>query len=167
MRVGQGGLSFIELLVSLVILTLLASLALPNFQRLAQQYRIRSAASMLYHHLQLARSEAIKRNSAITVCFSGSGAPNWRYQIAQLTQASDCEGQVVQLIEQGSAKQFPALMLSAHYPNPYLIFKPRRTSLAAGNITLTQGPYHLKVRTWNNGIIRTCSESRLSGVALC
>ena len=59
----QGGLTLIEVLTSLVLILVVLSLALPSFASLRQQSQVRSAGMMIYGHLQLARSEAIKRNS--------------------------------------------------------------------------------------------------------
>ncbi|WP_198341772.1 GspH/FimT family protein [Oceanisphaera avium] len=167
MRMTQRGLSLLELLISLALVSLLASLALPSFQRIAEQARLRAAGNMLYHHLQQARSEAIKRNTAITLCFSDSGTLNWQYKIVELAHVSHCDGLVLNNIQQASSIEFPNLILTANYPSPYLIFKPRRVSLLAGNITLTQGEHQLEVLTWNNGLIRLCSASAMAGVTPC
>lgn len=167
MQVSQAGLTFIELLLSLMIIAILGMLAVPSFQSLAQQYRVRGAGSLVYAHLQQARSEAIKRNTSITVCFSGSGTAAWQYKMLELSQAGDCDSQVIEQIELVSGQQFLGVILTAAYPTPHLIFKPRRSALLSGNLTLEQGKHHLKVITWNNSIIRTCSESQLPGVPPC
>ena len=164
---SQAGLTLIELLLSLVLMAILAALAVPSFHHFAQQTRVRGAGSLVYGHLQQARSEAIKRNISITVCFSGSGTQDWQYKVLQLSQASNCESQVLEQIEEANSQQFTGVMLTASYLNSYLIFKPRRSSLLAGNFTLSQGGHYFKVITWNNGIIRTCTESQLPGVAPC
>lgn len=167
MQMSQAGLTLIELLLSLMIIAILGMLAVPSFQSLAQQYRVRGAGSLVYAHLQQARSEAIKRNTNITVCFSGSGTAAWQYQVLELSQAGDCDSQVIDEIEQVSGQQFLGVILTTEYATPHLIFKPRRSTLLAGNFTLKQGDHHLKVITWNNSIIRTCSDSQLPGVPPC
>ena len=167
MQMSQIGLTIIELLLSLVIMALLAMLALPHFQSLAQQTRVRGAGSVVYTHLQLARSEAIKRNASITVCFSGSGTPDWQYQVLVLSHASNCNSPVIEVLEQANSQQFAGVILTAAYPDPLLIFKPRRSTLLAGSFTLSQDSHHIKVITWNNSIIRTCSDSQLLGVPPC
>ncbi|MGO4998081.1 GspH/FimT family pseudopilin [Oceanisphaera sp. W20_SRM_FM3] len=167
MQMSQTGLTIIELLLSLVVMALLAMLALPHFQSLAQQTRVRGAGSLVYTHLQLARSEAIKRNASITICFSGSGTVAWQYKVLELSQAGDCDSQVIDEIEQVNGQQFLGVILTAAYPSPHLIFKPRRSTLLSGSFTLSQDSHSLKVITWNNSIIRTCSESQLLGVPPC
>ena len=167
MQMRQAGLTLIELLLSLLIIATLGILALPNFQNFAQQYRVRGAGSVVYAHLQQARSEAIKRNTSITLCFSGSGTTAWQYSVLELSQPSNCNSPVLDTIEQANSQQFLGVMLTAGYPDPYLIFKPRRSTLLSGNVTLSQGAHSLKVITWNNSIIRTCSHSQLPGVPPC
>ena len=167
MPVSQTGLTLLELLFGLVIMAILGTLALPSFQHLAQQYRVRGAASVVYAHLQQARSEAIKRHTSVTVCFSGSGTAAWQYKVLELSQAANCNSQVLELIAQANSQQFLGVLLTAAYPEPYLIFKPRRSTLLSGSLTLSQGRHQLKVITWNNSIIRTCSDSQLPGVPSC
>lgn len=167
MQESQAGLSLIELLLSLVLMAILAALAVPSFHHFTQQTRVRGAGSLVYGHLQQARSEALKRNLSITVCVSGSGTQNWYYQVLELSQASQCDSEVLAVIAQANSQQFSGVLLTIGYPNSYLIFKPRRNSLVSGNFTLSQGNHRLQVITWNNGIIRTCTDSQLPGVAPC
>ncbi|MBO1519346.1 GspH/FimT family pseudopilin [Oceanisphaera pacifica] len=167
MEIGQRGLTLIELSIGIAVVAILLSLAVPRFQRLAQKNSVRSAGMALYSDLQLARSEAIKRNQDITVCFSGSGTATWSYQIKVLAQPSDCSSNMLHLIRAMDHNDASSLNFSASYARDYLIFKPRRSSLVAGNITLTEQGQSITVKTWNNGIIRTCSSSKLSGVPKC
>ncbi|WP_417615898.1 GspH/FimT family protein [Oceanisphaera sp.] len=167
MRWEQLGLTLIELLVGVAVVAVLLTLAVPHFRTLSQQQTVRSAGMALYADLQLARSEAIKRNKDVTVCFSGSGTPDWRYHIKELALASDCESSVNHDIGVADSQAYPAVILTASYPRHYLVFKPRRNSLVSGNITLADGDRSIRVITWNNGIIRTCSDSQLSGVPPC
>jgi type IV fimbrial biogenesis protein FimT len=67
-----GGLTMIELLVTVAILAILGSLAAPSFTTLIDKYRILSASTNLTSDLNLARVEAIKRNSRVLVCISNS-----------------------------------------------------------------------------------------------
>jgi type IV fimbrial biogenesis protein FimT len=62
-----AGFTIIELMVSLVVLGILVTVAIPSFNDLVLSTRIKSAASDLYGALSLARSEAIKRNANVTV----------------------------------------------------------------------------------------------------
>lgn len=62
------GWTVINLLISLSIIAIMASLALPAFNRLAWEQKRVSAVNTLVHTLHLARSEAIKRAEIVVLC---------------------------------------------------------------------------------------------------
>ncbi|MFD1009229.1 MULTISPECIES: GspH/FimT family protein [Oceanisphaera] len=167
MKLSQEGLTLIELLVSVAVVAVLLSVAIPSFHRVSEQQKVRGAGMALYSDFQLARSEAIKRNKDVTVCFNGSGTALWSYHIKELAQPSDCDASVYLDINRVDNPASSTLILTASYPSPYVIFKPRRSSLVSGNVTFVDGGHSIKVITWNNSIIRTCSDSQLSGVPRC
>lgn len=57
----QLGLTLVELMLTVGILAILASLAAPSFTQLIERWRVRDAAETLTSSLYYARSEAIKR----------------------------------------------------------------------------------------------------------
>lgn len=67
------GITLIELLISVVILMLLASVAIPSYQSLAAHNRIVSQTNNLVAAIHLARSEAIKRGTPVTICKRAAG----------------------------------------------------------------------------------------------
>ena len=69
----QRGLTLIELLVILAITVTLLSTAAPDFSQLLQKTRTTTEVNTLLAHLNLARSEAIKRGTAVVLCPSSSG----------------------------------------------------------------------------------------------
>ncbi len=74
------GFTLIELLVAIAILGVLTSMALPAFQGMVASMRVRSTAESFNQGLQLARSEAIKRNARISFRFpatNGDAAGSW------------------------------------------------------------------------------------------
>ncbi len=64
------GFTLIEFMIALVLLVILVTIAVPSFTSLIERNRITSSLENLYHDLMLARSEAIKRNSRVTMCKS-------------------------------------------------------------------------------------------------
>jgi type IV fimbrial biogenesis protein FimT len=71
-RVYTRGMTLIELLVVLALLALLASLGAPDFGDLIAKRRLDSIAGEFVGGLQLARSEALKRNANVEVCQSSN-----------------------------------------------------------------------------------------------
>jgi type IV fimbrial biogenesis protein FimT len=68
------GFTLIEALVVLTISAILVAMAIPSFQAMIQSNRISSAANAMLATLDLARSEAIRRNLPVTVCRSVDAA---------------------------------------------------------------------------------------------
>jgi type IV fimbrial biogenesis protein FimT len=70
---SAGGFTLIELMVTLAIAAIFASLAAPSLTTMIRNNRIQTEASSLVADLQLARTEAIKRGATVAVCPSSTG----------------------------------------------------------------------------------------------
>lgn len=63
----EPGFTLIELMVTIIILAIVTTIALPNFRSFIVSQRIKSASFDLISSLIFARSEAIKRNAPVDV----------------------------------------------------------------------------------------------------
>jgi type IV fimbrial biogenesis protein FimT len=75
---GNKGFTLIEAMIVIAILAVLATIAAPNFRSLIATMNVKSAAFDLVNDFTTARSEAIKRNQAVTVrALTGDWVKGW------------------------------------------------------------------------------------------
>ncbi|MCQ4296826.1 GspH/FimT family pseudopilin [Pseudomonas stutzeri] len=70
----QAAFTLIEVMVTLAILAVLAAIAVPGYDSIVLNSRLRTYTTDFSASAQLARSEAMKRNSPVTLCSSSNGA---------------------------------------------------------------------------------------------
>lgn len=61
------GFTLVELMIVVALVAIIATIGYPSFTEFTASQRIRAAASALYDSLLLARSEAVKRNTAVSM----------------------------------------------------------------------------------------------------
>lgn len=74
MKSRQPGFTIIELMITLVVLSILLAAAVPSFREFTLNNRVIAAQNDLVTAMSLARSEAIKRSRDVRVCASTDGA---------------------------------------------------------------------------------------------
>ena len=67
------GFTLIEMMIALVIVGIAISIAMPSFRTLVVDTRMTASANDILGALKLTRSEAVKRNTRVTMCNSSTG----------------------------------------------------------------------------------------------
>ena len=67
---NRHGFSLPELLITVAILSILGSVAVPLFLRIVPNMHLREGAREVYSAMQRAKLEAVKRNTPVTVAFA-------------------------------------------------------------------------------------------------
>lgn len=116
------GFTVIELMVTVAVMAILAAIAAPSMTGLINSSRLSGQAGELTSALQLARSEAIRRNSQVTVCPSSDGtscaaSTAWTRWIV-LGAANTLDG--AEVIRDNTA----AASLQVSGPSAGIIFRP-------------------------------------------
>lgn len=69
----ERGVTAFELLVTLLIIALLATVAVPQLSGIAARTRISTEINALFHAIHLARKESIMRRQVVSICPSSDG----------------------------------------------------------------------------------------------
>ena len=93
LRGRMQGFSLAEMLVVIAILGILAALAAPNMGAMIRTQRIKTAAFDVFSSLTYARSEAIKRNTSVTIePKTGGWSKGWTIKDANARELRDQTG---------------------------------------------------------------------------
>jgi type IV fimbrial biogenesis protein FimT len=71
---SNRGFTLIEMMVAIAVLAILSMIAVPSFREASLSSQLRSSANNFIATANFARSEAIKRGTAVTMCVSTDGS---------------------------------------------------------------------------------------------
>lgn len=176
------GVTLLELLLTIVVLSVLLAIAVPAMNHFVEKNRLRDAAESIFTELRYARSEAIKRKPTnhVAVSFTTDGATDWCFGIRE-DSACDCHENDIMLpnacmlniagtntFKRRSSSEFPSISLtSASFftGNPWTGFSPVRGTADNGSVVLqSNSGWELRVIVSPLGRVRICSPSGASYV---
>ena len=140
----QRGVTLIELMVALTIFALLLGLALPSFRNFVASNRLSGTAQEFLAALQLARSEAIKRGTQITLRHNATpgsrdwGTSGWTLFVDTNGNGALDVGELV--LRDGGALTAPLTMMSSASFASFIAFgRDGRLTSAGGAFVLCEG----------------------------
>jgi type IV fimbrial biogenesis protein FimT len=99
MKRAHIGFTLIELMTALTVIAVLLAMAVPGFREFTRSNRVAAANNDLLTAFTLARSEALKRSTPVTVCASSdglscAGAKDWAVGWIVFVDGSGTAGQL-------------------------------------------------------------------------
>jgi type IV fimbrial biogenesis protein FimT len=130
------GLTLMELMVTAAIMAFLVVLAAPSFNEFLARGRLSGAAESLAQDLQLARSEALRRDSDVTLSLSPGG--NWCYGAVASGIACTCTVANSCALRQVDNTAYPGVTMAAPtFGGNATTFRARQGLVNAGAVELT------------------------------
>lgn len=164
-KLNSYGFTLVELVVTLAIAAILATIAVPAFTSTLESLRARRATESMVAGLYNAKSEAIKQNAFVRVVFktSNSGA-TWCYG---LTKATTCDCTTANSCSLNDAErvvsntQFKGIAATVSPNDSTFHFNPLRGTVNKGNVKFTSDGQSFQSRAVisGKGRITTCSDS--------
>ena len=130
-RRRMQGFTAVELMIVVVIVGILTALAAPNMAQMVRTQRIKTAAFDINASLVFARSEALKRNVAVTV--TPTSAADW-------TKGWEIRDSNNNLLKKENDRKLDATELEFKGPAAVVFARNGRLNAAAGSFQL-KGPY--------------------------
>ena len=172
-RTAQHGFTLVELVIAMVVFGILMTIAVPSFNTLMDNIRVKRAGDAISAFLVNAKSEAIMRNKSVTVVFQTSNShKTWCAGMSDTITDCDCNGtDATKLCQIGGVDR--VLMGSATYKNMLLTnsvgntaddtdfsFTPRRGTVDSGSVQVqSKNGLQVRVVVSGTGRIRICSPS--------
>jgi type IV fimbrial biogenesis protein FimT len=159
----QRGLTLIELMVGIAIIAIISILAIPSYSDWIGNSRLRNGAESVVNGLQLARAEAVRRNTAVQFQLTAGNTSAW--QVGCVTVTATCPANI-QSHTVGDGSSANVLFTMVAGANPVVFTNLGRISTAAttwnvDNLTdlTAANSRDLRIVVSAGGTVRMCDPS--------
>jgi len=176
MRITRSGNGFtlLELMIVLVIVAIGVALAVPTYQDVTQRRQTTAQAQDLAAFLTYAQSQAVKKNTPISVELKFTSSTNWCIGAAESLTGCDCTGvDTANLCTidgttwtvSSATQAHSSLVAPAPSSDLIFAFDPVRGTMIGGDLTPTHtfdvqsdsGEYKLRVDVAATGRVKVCN----------
>ncbi len=155
---SKRGFTLLELLVTIAVLAILLSIAVPSMQSMISRNRLKAATHAIAEDLQWTRSETIKQNRPLQMTLVLN---DWCYGVSNASQG-DCDCRLPTddpggcTLKRVSGADFPGISLDATFART--VFEPRRATATNGSLILSSARgSSLKIILSRLGRVHLCS----------
>jgi len=165
----EKGFTLVELMITVAIVGIIASLAVPSFSEMIERNRLKEAAEGLKSDLMFARTEAIKRSSNINMTVKKGSS--WCYGIdidnntdnTDANAVCDCATSGSCAVKTVQGSQFTGTT-NIEVADTNITFFFRRGTASNQGMTISTTHYSLRVLSSVAGRIRICSPDSTKSV---
>jgi len=176
----RHGFTIIELMITIAVVAIITSLALPSYQTIMEKRQVTSAAEQIGAFLSAVQIEAVKRNESIAVRYQRTDSDTWCLGLVTVAAGStsntpcDCSvaaGQADACEIDGELRVFSNANLNrpdimdnmdgdgAFVFDPVRGLKVEPADTSAIELLSGQGKYALNVEVAATGRVRICSKA--------
>lgn len=167
-RQKNAGFTLLETMIVVAIIGILAAIAVPSYQDMLEQNRLKQVAEGLKSDMQFARTEAIKRSMDIIVSRTTGNAGAWCYGLSVTTPSCDCKQTTVATtddceIKSISGATYSTVNMDSGSGNSTFFF--RRGTIFANGVTFSTANYEARVVFSDTGRIKICTPAGSTGIS--
>lgn len=164
MKESEKGFSLVELVITVGIILIVLSIAVPSFQESIETEQLKEASESLASDIQFARSEAIKKNADVFVAFREGD--NWCYGLndaatCDCNEVNACKISGVEKVVKASS--FPSVTFEMTGfgldTGDTRLEGTRGTASRSGTIRFAKGTNAIQVEVNVLGRVRVCSST--------
>lgn len=168
----QKGMTLIELLVTLVVVSVLLAVAVPSYDNVRNSQKLINNTSAIFDFVEQTMQKAKRSNKQITYYLSGS-ADSWCIGASDASSSTSCNciSNKSQCVINGTTALLNDITVPVTFNGldggKYFIYSGVRSTIKAGNITIANKYGSTKLMFSNYGRVTVCAVDGKFGYERC